>query len=370
MKKILITLITLTLLTGCGFFDQSDKQTTTPTVKNETKTTKKKNSLDDCYLYYYEQLSKDEKEIYESIYDCVINHDEKTEVGSSDMETISNITSYVLYDHPEIFYLNYFELQNQVKVCYYIPKYSYTKEETSSLKSQIETVRDNFISSLDQNSSDYDKLKEIYNFVINKCTYVENAKDNQHLTSSLLYGDTVCSGYVKAVQYLCQAVDIKCSYIVGKALDDSQDINHAWNLIYLDNDYYYLDATWGDYVDQNDSFAMYAYFMFDSNDMLKLYQPISKYHDTKSGEYCYFNHEGLYNNSYNLNELKKQVSLYRNNNIEWMEFKFDDASYQSAKNRLINQQEMFDLYSSYTTGSYSVQYLYLDTLNVLIFKLL
>lgn len=35
---------------------------------------------------------------------------------------------------------------------------------------------------------------------------------------------------------------------MGKEIGASDDeAYHAWNLIYLDDDYYYLDATWGDY---------------------------------------------------------------------------------------------------------------------------
>lgn len=61
---------------------------------------------------------------------------------------------------------------------------------------------------------------------------------------------------------------------MGKEIGASDDeAYHAWNLIYLDDDYYYLDATWGDYDSEGNIFAMMNYFMFDSDDMLKLYEP-------------------------------------------------------------------------------------------------
>lgn len=369
MKKLLIlTLLTLFILTGCNFIE---------TPAQEKKTNSKENfniddsqlNIDNSYLYYYNTLSTKEKNIYTCIYNCLINCQSKIELPSSDYEQIVSINEYVLYDHPEIFYFNYFELQNRVDVCYYKPIYTYNQDEIVQLTNQLENIRSQFINSLDSNSSKYDKLKAIYNYVIEKNTYVDGAKDNQYITSALLYGNTVCSGYVKAIQYLCEAVDINSAYIVGKALNDDANSNHAWNLIEIDNDYYYLDATWGDYVDGQNAFTMYSYFMFDSDTMLKLYQPTSDYKNTINGKYCYFNYENYYSESYDLNQLKTMVRNYRNDGINWMEFKFSNNCYQQAKTNLIDNEQMFNLYNQYTSSSYSIQYFYLDSLNILIFKM-
>lgn len=371
MKKLLIIIIiALFSLTGCNFFEAPVQKEKTDSKENiDIDIDNDQFNDDTSYLYYYNNLSTKEKEIYSSIYNCLINYQSKIELPSADYEQIVSINEYVLYDHPEIFYFNYFELQNQVDVCYYKPIYTYNQDEVTELTKQLENIRNQFISSLDSNSSDYDKLKAIYNYVIEKNTYVDGAKDNQYITSALIYGNTVCSGYVKAIQYLCEAIDINSAYIVGKALNDSDNSSHAWNLIELDGDYYYLDATWGDYVDEQNAFTMYSYFMFDSDTMLKLYQPTSDYKNTINGKYCYFDYENYYNESYDLNLLKSMVGNYRSNGINWMEFKFSDSCYQQAKTNLIDNEEMFDLYNQYASGSYSIQYFYLDSLNILIFKM-
>ena len=62
------------------------------------------------------------------------------------------------------------------------------------------------------------------------------------------------------------------------------------------------------------------------------------------------------------------VKQYKHDNIAWMEFKFSDSCYQEAKKRLIDQEEMFDLFNPYTSKQYTVQYFYYDNLNVLIFN--
>ncbi|WP_270844864.1 transglutaminase domain-containing protein [Thomasclavelia ramosa] len=363
MKKILLTILSLFLLTGC--FSFREKSNSRPAITIDTDYL----SGDASYLYYYQSLSSKEKEIYENIYNCILDNAKKVTISSNDYELVQKINDYVLYDHPGIYYLDYFELQNQVDICNYIPSYSYSKSERDTLTAQLESVRDELVNSISSESSDYDKLKKIYQFVIEKCRYVDNAKDNQYITSSLIYGETVCSGYVKAIQYLAEAVGIKSAYIVGKEIGASDDeAYHAWNLIYLDDDYYYLDATWGDYDSEGNIFAMMNYFMFDSDDMLKLYEPLDQYEITKQGNYTYFKYENLYNENYNKAALNKMVKQYKHDNIAWMEFKFSDSCYQEAKKRLIDQEEMFDLFNPYTSKQYTVQYFYYDNLNVLIFN--
>ena len=60
---------------------------------------------------------------------------------------------------------------------------------------------------------------------------------------------------------------------MGKEIGASDDeAYHAWNLIYLDDDYYYLDATWGDYDSEGNIFAMMNYFMSVSYTHLDVYK--------------------------------------------------------------------------------------------------
>lgn len=361
MKKYLLIIISLFILTGC--FTTNKKSKPKPEFTIDTNHL----SNDDCYLYYYQTLSKKQKKIYENIYNCLTDNAKKVSISSSDYELVQKISNYVLYDHPEIYYLDYFELQNQVEVCNYIPIYSYTKNEQKEINTQLDTIKNNFINSIPSNANDYDKLKLIYQYVIDKCSYLDNAKDNQHITSSLINGPTVCSGYVKAIQYLCNALNINSAYIIGEEVgaNENEDL-HAWNMINLEDDYYYLDATWGDYVYEDDSFCMMNYFMFDSNEMLKFYKPLDKYKKTKTGKYSYFKYENLYSDTFDKSKLSDIIQYYKDNNITWMEFKFSDSCYEEAKNKLINQEEMFDLFNVYTNTRYSIEYIYYDDLNLLV----
>lgn len=59
---------------------------------------------------------------------------------------------------------------------------------------------------------------------------------------ALVNGSAVCQGYALAYKYLCEKAGIPC-YMVT-----SDTMNHAWNLIQLDEEFYQVDVTWDDPV--------------------------------------------------------------------------------------------------------------------------
>ena len=87
----------------------------------------------------------------------------------------------------------------------------------------------------------------------------------------------VCGGYAKAMQYLLNRLGIECTYICG----DTKEGYHAWNLLKLEGDYYYLDSTWGDSSNtdpaKNKSEIDYDYFCITTSELLRDHTPDSSY---------------------------------------------------------------------------------------------
>ena len=54
----------------------------------------------------------------------------------------------------------------------------------------------------------------------------------------ILRGYGVCDGYAKAYFMICKKAGIKVYRVTN--------VNHAWNALYLDNNWYYIDCTWDD----------------------------------------------------------------------------------------------------------------------------
>lgn len=68
---------------------------------------------------------------------------------------------------------------------------------------------------------------------------------------ALVEGSVVCEGYSRAMQLLSSYAGLQCMLITGQ----SGGVNHMWNLMQIDGNWYHLDNTW----DDNDP-QIYNYF--------------------------------------------------------------------------------------------------------------
>lgn len=118
-------------------------------------------------------------------------------------------------------------------------------------------------------SSDIDKVKYIVDYMSETTSYADldpmgmgahgkTVFEMQTIWSGIAEGITVCAGYSSSFQYYMKLLDIPAAYLLS-------DI-HAWNLLELDGDYYYMDVTW---VDSRYGIS-YRWFNFNE-DLLKVY---------------------------------------------------------------------------------------------------
>ena len=114
----------------------------------------------------------------------------------------------------------------------------------------------------------------MFDYLASNVAYSTGAPDNQNIISVFVNGETVCQGYAAATQYLLEKLDIPCAVVAGTA--DGQ--SHAWNLVKLDGEYYYIDTTWGNATYSGDgmgldSFINYNYFAVTTGELQKTHQP-------------------------------------------------------------------------------------------------
>ena len=84
----------------------------------------------------------------------------------------------------------------------------------------------------------------MYELLIREVEYDESSSYNQTIQSVFLEKKTVCMGYAKATQYLLNKMGIFCTLVTGNILDETSS-SHAWNLVQIGENYYYVDTTWG-----------------------------------------------------------------------------------------------------------------------------
>jgi hypothetical protein len=93
--------------------------------------------------------------------------------------------------------------------------------------------------------SDWEKMLIIHDELIRRISYdtsLDQAVNNT--ASALLNGITLCKGYAQSFKLVCDVLGLECLVISGQ----SEGIEHAWNLVRLDDNYYHIDVTHDDPV--------------------------------------------------------------------------------------------------------------------------
>lgn len=204
-------------------------------------------SDDDLDMSGAESFYDTYSEAIEELYQQLKNETAEINLSKYNIPTtdISDIVWGCVNEHPDL---------------YDIEKFSYTYFSStmtvaSVLPTYIEGYDDDLFEAavneallvIEPGMTDLEKAIALHDYIIMNCQY--NYDD--YLAKTLIdsdysaYGilalkEGVCNGYALAYKYLCNLVGIEC-YMVS-----SESMNHAWNLIKLNGQYYQVDATWDD----------------------------------------------------------------------------------------------------------------------------
>lgn len=308
--------------------------------------------LENCYCYSV--LNEEEKGVYLEIY-CVLKDMLKdVELSTLDVELIEKIFKCVLSDHPQFYYVEGYTYTTYSKndvlsKLEFSGTYTKTKEECEILNLQIEQYVTECFAGMQDGMSDYEKVKYIYEYIINGTEYNLTAVDSQNICSVFLNGESVCMGYAKAMQYLLLEQNILCTLVNGTAQEGEV---HAWNLLLLDGQYYHLDVTWGDdsYTISNDDstsvgMTNYSFFCVTTEEILKTHtiDNVVDLPDCIADENNYYVKEGYYFENLDTEKLTKVFSdAYASDKI-YVEIKcMDTLVYREISKYLIEEQHIFD----------------------------
>lgn len=229
--------------------------------------------------YAYEQLDETGKAVYDEMLSVMLKQEEKISLSTIDMDIMNHAYTALCSDYGGLFWVNGYVYTRYTKggepvSLEFSPKYTMNKEERQRLQGEIDRVVEEWFAGISINDSDYEKAKYVYELLALKTDYVENAENSQNIISVFIKRQTVCQGYACAVQYLLEQLGVQSMIVSGKALGEP----HAWNLICLDGEYYYMDATWGNNGYRNKegvetSFIDYNYMAMTTAEMQMGHEP-------------------------------------------------------------------------------------------------
>ena len=157
------------------------------------------------------------------------------------------------------------------------------------------------------------------------------------------------------MQYLLQKLGVPATLVIGKVHGTE---SHAWNLVQVDGEYYYLDATWGDasYTSRGEAAAVavlpnisYDYLCVTTADMSKTHtieSPVTMPQCTAITA-NYYVMEGAYFSSYDTNALAAFFDKgYDEDRVAVTLRCADEAVYNTFYEELITNQQIFHYLNS------------------------
>lgn len=298
--------------------------------------------------------SQEERLLYQEILRSLQGREQETELSTLDQDLLEPVFRCVMADHPEIFFVDgytstSYRLGNALKKITFSGDYTMEDDEIERRSSLLEAELEQWLSGMPK-ENDYEKAKYLYEYLISHTEYEMGCTDSQNICSVLLNGRSVCQGYAKAFQLLCQRAGIPAFLVTGKVRGQG----HAWDMILVDGQWYYVDPTWGDasYRQEEGVYPPSAYPAVNYDYFCVTTQQIARTHsldekiklpECTAVEAQYYRREGLYLETADLEQVKGIFDRAIGSEAETVTFQCaDDDVYREVCRVLIEEQKVFD----------------------------
>lgn len=166
------------------------------------------------------------------------------------------------YEHVILFHLGeikYVFYKNQKKAKL-IPKYTCSLTNYNNCINSILIKLNELNKKIILFDNEYEKEKFIHDFLCKEVVYEDIGEDSHTIIGPLLKGKGVCDGISKTAKLLFQISKINSHIIIGKSrnIDKDKWEAHAWNIVFINDDWYNLDITFDNTI--SNKYIRYDYF--------------------------------------------------------------------------------------------------------------
>ena len=244
--------------------------------KNDEIVVAKHVPLSEEEYYQYSFLNDEEKELYKRVKQAAMTYSQVVDLYGLDVSghRAREIVSLFLDDNPQCFWLveHGGRIFNDVIILRYTDGEVYDdfdyptadRDKIDEMRVEFDKVVDEIVSTIDPGDSEYEKELAIHDYLTENLSYDKSLtrldsearypKLGCRIYGALVDKKTICTGYTHAFQYLCYQVGINSGRVYGE--------RHVWNSVKIDGEWYQVDVTWDDPLDENgnDGYQNHRYF--------------------------------------------------------------------------------------------------------------
>ena len=173
----------------------------------------------------------------------------------------------------EIVITLYYKTMYEASKAYKEPEI-YERKISSTAKKALDVAKNVIHTKIKPDMTDFEKEKIIHDYIIENTTYALENMEGRKSTEDifgvqgvLCNKSAVCQGYAETMKLFMDMLDIECYVVSGKGYTNHQAVEHAWNLVKLEDEWYHVDVTWDDPDKGNQK--SYQYFNVSDKVMAK-----------------------------------------------------------------------------------------------------
>ena len=204
--------------------------------------------------YGYRCLTTDgQRTAYQQMEQTVSNADKRLQFEDPvTPEELEAANEMFLADHPEYFWYTgscvyHINGNNITAVDFLYVVDGKQVSDVKSAKKELEKIVEKIIDRIPKGLSEYETALYLHDVLARRVSY-ERTLNDQTAYGALVEQKAVCAGYARAYQLLMKRAGLDAWTVTGYSYHPSTNIpvGHAWNLVWIDKNCFYVDVTWDD----------------------------------------------------------------------------------------------------------------------------